>query len=81
MFGIYLSPSMYIYQLVYIWSRFGDEKRVADEVLSLPAVHDFGGRTRLMDIFSYPVMQWFRLAQDPRCWNEEIVNVGISPFQ
>ena len=32
-------------------SRFGDEKRVAEKIRSLHAVHDFGGRTRLIDIF------------------------------
>ena len=38
-------------------SRFGDEKRVAEKVRSLHAVNDFGGGTRLIDIFSQPVMQ------------------------
>ena len=38
-------------------SRFGDEKRVAEKVRSLHAVHEFGGRTRLMDIFWQSVMQ------------------------
>ena len=40
-----------------LWSRFGDEKRVAEKVRSLHAVHNFGGRTRLIDIFWQPVMK------------------------
>ena len=37
-------------------SRLGDEKRVAENVRSLYAIHNFGGRTRLIDIFWQPVI-------------------------
>ena len=39
-----------------LWSRFGDEKRVAEKARSLHVAHDFGGRTSLSDIFWQPVM-------------------------
>ena len=38
-------------------SRFGDEKRVAEKARSLHAVHNFGGRTRLIDNFWQALMQ------------------------